>query len=84
MSHSAFELKLWPEMTVRERELLFTAPSFYRGICMADINIERKRPSIVPWLVGMILLVVAIWGAAEILDGGDNDVPPAAEVESVR
>jgi hypothetical protein len=51
---------------------------------MADINIEHKRPSVVPWLVGLILLMVAVWGAAEILGGGDNDVPPAAEVESSR
>jgi hypothetical protein len=51
---------------------------------MADINIEKKRPTLVPWLLGLILLVLMVWGAAQIVDNDGPDVPPAAEVETGR
>jgi hypothetical protein len=44
---------------------------------MADINVERKRPSLVPWLVGLILLALLVWAAAKVLGGDDQTTPPA-------
>jgi hypothetical protein len=34
---------------------------------MADINVERKRPSLWPWIIGLILLVALIYAAARVL-----------------
>lgn len=53
---------------------------------MADINIERKRPSIWPWVVGLLVLALLIWAIAEMVDTdrtqevaeGEAPVPPAA------
>jgi len=46
---------------------------------MAEINIEQKK-KIWPWIIGLIVLLLLIWGAVELL--GDDDVdpytPPAA------
>lgn len=35
---------------------------------MAEIRIERKRLSILPWILGLILLALLIWGLAESAD----------------
>lgn len=45
---------------------------------MADIDVERKGPSIWPWIIGLILLGLIIWALAELL-GDDNEeiVTPA-------
>lgn len=49
---------------------------------MADINVERKRPSIWPWVVGLIVLAFLIWAIAEMVDrdpvAGDPVDEPAA------
>lgn len=50
---------------------------------MADINVERKRPSLVPWLIGLVLLAVLIWAAAQLLSG-DDQPEPTVEVQPVR
>ena len=34
---------------------------------MADINIERKRPSLWLWIVGVVVVVVVIYLAARLL-----------------
>lgn len=39
---------------------------------MADINVERKGPSIWPWIIGLIILALVIWALAELM--GDDDV----------
>lgn len=41
---------------------------------MADLNVERKGPSIWPWVIGLLALVLVIWAAAEFLEGGDENV----------
>jgi hypothetical protein len=59
---------------------------------VAEIKIERKRRSILPWILGLILLALVIWGLvamtnrseAEAADRGtaardawrDDDTPP--------
>jgi hypothetical protein len=50
---------------------------------MADINVERKRPSLRPWLIGLVMLAVLIWAAAQVL-GGNDQPEPAVEVQEVR
>ncbi|MDQ3289207.1 MAG: hypothetical protein M3Q42_13330 [Pseudomonadota bacterium] len=37
---------------------------------MAEINVERKK-NVWPWIVGLIVLLLAIWAVAEIM--GDDD-----------
>lgn len=39
---------------------------------MADINVERKGPSIWPWIIGLIVLALLIWALAEMLGGRDD------------
>lgn len=40
---------------------------------MAEIRVERKeRRSILPWILGLLLLALVIWGVSEML-GGDDD-----------
>jgi hypothetical protein len=47
---------------------------------MADINVERKRPSIWPWIVGLLVLALLIWAIAEMVDRDDvARVDPAEE-----
>lgn len=35
---------------------------------MAEIKIERKRRSILPWIFALFLLVLVIWGVARAMD----------------
>lgn len=49
---------------------------------MADINVERKGPSIWPWIVGLLVLALLIWAIAEMVDrGGDEREVAVEEVE---
>ena len=41
---------------------------------MADINVERKGPSIWPWIIGLIILALLIWALAALLDNDDDEV----------
>jgi hypothetical protein len=48
---------------------------------MADINVERKRsggPNFLPWLVGLLVLGLLIWGLSRLLGGGDEVEPVPA------
>ena len=51
---------------------------------MAEINIERKEGgSILPWILGLLLLALLIWGVYEMFDddaAGDVAVATAPEV----
>ena len=48
---------------------------------MADINVERKGPSIWPWIIGLIILALLIWALAALL--GDDDEAEVAVTEPV-
>ena len=39
---------------------------------MAEIRVERGGPTIWPWVVGLLLVALLIWGATELFDGGDT------------
>lgn len=39
---------------------------------MADIHIDRKRTSIWPWIIGLIVLALLIWALYELFDR-DNE-----------
>lgn len=39
---------------------------------MARIDIERKKKSIWPWIIGLLVLLLLIWGISEMSDGGDE------------
>lgn len=44
---------------------------------MADINVERKSGggrSILPWILGLLLLGALIWGLSRLLGGGDDEI----------
>lgn len=47
---------------------------------MADINVERKSPSIWPWTVGLLVLALLIWAIAEMVRT-EPETAPVAETE---
>jgi len=46
---------------------------------MADINIEQKRPSLWPWVFGLLLLVALVYGAAKVLERNESATYPSIE-----
>ena len=48
---------------------------------MADISVERKDRSIWPWILGLLLLGLLIWGLFELLGNDDEvaELPVATE-----
>lgn len=59
---------------------------------MAEIRIERKQQSILPWILGLVLLALLIWGLAQAFDrnpvgeteGGAAEVGTAKDVPEPR
>jgi hypothetical protein len=45
---------------------------------VADINVERRGPSIWPWIVGLIVLALLIWLLVEMFARDETRVDPAA------
>jgi hypothetical protein len=41
---------------------------------VADINVERKGPSIWPWIIGLIVLALLIWALTELFDDDADDL----------
>jgi hypothetical protein len=39
---------------------------------VADINVERKQPSVWPWVIGLIVLALVIWALVEMFGGNDG------------
>jgi hypothetical protein len=50
---------------------------------VADINVERKGPSIWPWIIGLIVLALLIWAIAEMVRTDDRAVTTAPMAEEV-
>lgn len=51
---------------------------------MADLNVERKGPSIWPWIIGLIVLALLIWALVELFEDDDAVVTdPAMEQPTV-
>jgi len=57
---------------------------------MAEIDIQRKRPTAWPWIVATLVLALAVWGIAEWFDPDEpeiadvtleEDVTPPAELQ---
>jgi hypothetical protein len=47
---------------------------------MAEIRVERKRRSnILPWLLGLLVLALAIWAVTEMMDDDREDAVREAE-----
>lgn len=50
---------------------------------MAEIKIERKQRSIVPWILGLALLLLVIWALVKTMDRSEaapvDQRPAAAE-----
>ena len=40
---------------------------------MADIGVERKSPTIWPWILGLILVAALIWALTEFLGGDEQE-----------
>lgn len=40
---------------------------------MAEIRVERKRTSLLPWILGILLLALIIWAVAESMDNDADD-----------
>lgn len=45
---------------------------------MAEIKIERKR-SILPWIIGLVLLVLVVWGLSKAANPGETAAPGQGE-----
>ena len=52
---------------------------------MADINVERKGPSVWPWVIGLLVLALLIWALVEMFDGGAEPMltDPLADTTTV-
>jgi hypothetical protein len=48
---------------------------------MADINVERRGPTIWAWIIGLVILALLIWAIAEIVDR--REVPSREVIEVV-
>jgi putative exporter of polyketide antibiotics len=44
---------------------------------MAEIRVERKRTSLLPWILGILLLALIIWAVAESMDNDVDDADTA-------
>jgi hypothetical protein len=39
---------------------------------VADINVERRGPSVWPWIIGLLVLALLIWGLVEMFGEGST------------
>lgn len=50
-------------------------PTHTESATVADIGVERRRrPGVWPWIAGLIVLGLLIWGLTSLLDGDDDVV----------
>lgn len=51
---------------------------------MAEIRVERKpRRNIWPWILGLLVAALLVWGLAETMDNDRDDEVNAARVSSL-
>ena len=50
---------------------------------MADINVERRGPSIWPWIIGLIVLALVVYFVATMMNRGGAEVE-GENVEAVQ
>lgn len=50
---------------------------------MAEIDIERKERSIWPWIIGGLVVLLLVWGVAELFDSDDAAELPVAAAPAV-
>jgi hypothetical protein len=63
--------------TLQSNRALRPPAPIKRGACLpqpkdstvADINVERKGPSVWPWIVGLLVLALLIWALVEMFGG---------------
>lgn len=41
---------------------------------MAEIKVERKSPSVWPWVIGLLILALLVWGLTELLTDSSEPV----------
>ena len=51
---------------------------------MAEIRVERKRTSLLPWILGIILLALVIWGIAESMNNDRDDNATDSAVSAIE
>jgi putative exporter of polyketide antibiotics len=52
---------------------------------MAEIRVERKRTSLLPWILGILLLALVIWAVAESMDNDVDDAGTAVSaIEAIQ
>jgi hypothetical protein len=39
---------------------------------MAEINVVEKKTNIWPWIIGLLLLLLLLWGLVEMMDNDDD------------
>lgn len=49
---------------------------------MADINVERKQPSVWPWVIGLIVLALLIWVGLEMFRGNPGEGAAVIDADS--
>jgi hypothetical protein len=51
-------------------------PSASGGESVAEIKVERKSPSVWPWIIGLLILALLVWGLTELMTGNTDPVLP--------
>jgi hypothetical protein len=51
---------------------------------VAEIRVERKeRRNLLPWILGLVLLALVVWGLAEMADRNDQPTDKGAEAVDI-
>lgn len=50
---------------------------------MAEIRVERKKKSIWPWILGLLLAALLVWGLTQTMDNDREDDVDEARVSSL-